>query len=152
MYLVRKIKNKKHLKKMIIFNKETNKYETIEVEIENIDEPYEIVKDRIITNLKEQHNTTITKEELENIYDVDYDLNNNLDNLDTLTKLKNKHTKIDNLILYLKHLILYNYKTWTLEDSKSINKIKNISNYKTTLKELKQEKKNIEFLMNNIIQ
>ena len=151
MYLFRKIKNKKHLKKMVIFNKETNKYETIEVEIENIDEPYEIVKDRIITNLKEQHNTTISKQELENIYDMDYDLNNNVDNLDTLTKLKNKHTKIDNLILYLKHILLYNYETWTLEDSKTINRIKNITNYKTTLEELKQEKKNIEFLMNNII-
>lgn len=151
MYLFRKIKNKKHLKKMIIFNKETNKYETIEVEIENIDEPYEIVKDKIITNLKKQHNTTITKQELENIYDVDYDLNNNLDNLDTLTKLKNKHTKIDNLILYLKHVLLYNYETWTLEDSTTINRIKNITNYKTTLEELKQEKKNIEFLINNII-
>ena len=82
---------------------------------------------------------------------MDYDLNNNVDNLDTLTKLKNKHTKIDNLILYLKHILLYNYETWTLEDSKTINRIKNITNYKTTLEELKQEKKNIEFLMNNII-
>ena len=153
MYLFRKIKNKKHLQKMIIFNKKTNKYETIEIEIENINTPHEIVKDRIINNLKDQYNTTISEHELENIYDIDYDLNNNLDNnLDNnLTKLKNKHTKIDNLILYLKHLLLYNYETWTLQDSNSINKIKNISNYKTTLEELKQEKKNIEILIQNII-
>tara|TARA_Y100000389_G_scaffold201358_1_gene243895 strand:- start:261 stop:716 length:456 start_codon:yes stop_codon:yes gene_type:complete len=150
MYLFRKIKNKKHLKKMIIYNKKTNKYETIEIEIENLNIPHEIIQDKIIKNLQTQYNTT-SKQELENMYDVDYDLNNNLDNLDNLSKLKNKYTKLDNLILYLKHLLLYNYETWTLEDSNSINKIKNIIDYRTTLKELKEEKKNIKLLMNNII-
>ena len=150
MYLFRKIKNKKHLKKMIIYNKKTNKYETIEIEIENLNIPHEIIQDKIIKNLQTQYNTT-SKQELENMYDVDYDLNNNLDNLDNLSKLKNKYTKLDNLILYLKHLLLYNYETWTLEDSNSINKIKNIIDYRTTLKELKEEKKNIKLLNNNII-
>lgn len=130
---------KKKFRRLIIFNTEKNIYEEITINVENITEEQLLVHDCFIKKIEKIQ------------IDVDFDLNNNKNiNKDILSLLKRKYTKLDNLMLYLKYLLLYNYETWTLKDSESINRIKNIQNYQTTLLELKEEKNNIEELMNNL--
>lgn len=133
------IYKKKKFRRLIVFNTEKNIYEEITINVENITEEQLLVHDRFIKKIEAMQ------------IDVDFDLNNNINiNKDILSLLKQKYTKLDNLMLYLKHLLLYNYETWSLKDSESINRIKNIQNYQTTLLELKEEKNNIEELMNNL--
>ena len=133
------IYKKKKFRRLIVFNTDKYIYEEISITIVHITEAQLLVHDRFIKKIEEMQ------------IDVDFDLNNNISiNKDILSLLKQKYTKLDNLMLYLKHLLLYNYETWELKDSESINRIKNIQNYQTTLLELKEEKNNIEELMNNL--